>query len=100
MNVYIQEVVDPETRKRYNVHIQSCDEAPFPGFTAYDIYLTDYSPDHDVLVGIGKKSFAKDKAQSQEDMMEELNEIIQKNLPNGIKLFESIVENCIKDNEL
>lgn len=97
---YIQEVVDPETEKHYNVHIYSCDDAPTPGFKAYQIYLTDPNPSTGVLVDIGRKAYAKDKFDSEAAMMEDFEKIIEKSLPSGFKRFEAIMASGLKGNEL
>ena len=99
---YIQEVVDPETGKHYNLHIRSCvpTNSPQGGMICNDFYLTDSNPYHDVQVGIGRKAFFPDEFDTQEEMTAELDKIIKACLPAGCKRFEAIMASGIKGNEL
>ena len=99
--VYIQEVVNPETGKHYNLHIRSCipETSVLAGFITNQFYLTTSDPHCDVLVGIGRKAYAPDEFDSVEDMVADLDVLIQSMLPAGFKRFEAIMASGLNGNE-
>ena len=100
--LYIQEIVDPETGKYYNLHIRSFapTTSPLAGMICNEFYLTDSDPYHDVQVGIGRKALFPDEFNTQEEMTAELEKIIKACLPAGFKRFEAIMASGIRGNEL
>lgn len=99
---YIQEVIDPETKKHYNLHIVSTipDNGLLAGFICNELYLTVSDPCIDILVGIGKKAFAPDEYNTDDEFTAALEKVIMACLPEGFKRYEAIMANGIEGNEL
>lgn len=100
-NLYIQEVVDPESEKHYLVRIYSsiANIGPLKGFHCAEFYITDNDPKHDVLVGFGRKAFAPEEF-DEDEATEILGRLILEKLPDGIKRYEAVMSHGITGNEL
>ena len=100
-NLYIQEVVDPESKKHYLVHIyySIANIGPLEGFHCAEFYITDNDPHHGVLVNYGKKAFEPEEF-NENEACDILGKLILEKLPEGIKRFEAIMSQGIKGNEL
>ena len=99
---YIREVIDPETQKHYLLHIVSTtpDYSALAGFICNEFYLTVSDPYIDILVGIGKKAFAPDEYDTEDEFAAALEKVIMDCLPEGFKRYEAFLANGIKGNKL
>ena len=97
--VYIQDFVDPRTKKTYMIHTHSqlVNKSPMLGMLANEVYLTDADINHDILVCIARKAFFPDEIQSYDDLLEKMQVIIESRLDEGIAKFEEILEFGIID---
>jgi len=100
-SLYIQEVVDPETKKKYLVHVyfSVANTGGMKGFNCANFYITDSNPHHGVLVNFGNQAFDLKKFEVDE-ATEILGRLILEKLPDGIKRFEAIMSHGIAGNEL
>ncbi len=66
-------------------------EGPLAGCTCYELYLTDTNPEHDILVGIGRKAFFPDECESEEERLEILQrifkDVVEKNADRAYELL-------------
>lgn len=103
-NLYIQEVVDSESKKHYLVHIyfSVANIGPLSGFHCAEFYITDKNPQHNVLVNYGRKAFAPEEIEEfkEREITEILGKLILEKLPDGIKRYEAIMSHGIAGNEL
>lgn len=77
---YIAEIVNDETGKHYTLHMIRNEDAPVEGFIAYEFYISDQNPEHDILIGIGRKAFADDEYATEDKRLEELKDILDRAL--------------------
>lgn len=91
---FICEMGEAKDGHRYlvNVFRTEPDNGALEGMVTYEFYLTDSNPDHDLLLGIGRKAFAPDEYSSEKEMYPAIEEDIKAGLIEGIKRFESIME--------
>ena len=99
--VYIQDFVDPRTKKTYMIHTHSLlvNKGPLLGMLASEVYLTNQDLNHDILVCIARKAFFPDEIQSYDDLLEKMQVIIESRLDEGIAKFEEILEFGIIDDD-
>lgn len=100
-NLYIQEFVDPESKKHYLFHVyfSIANEWPLEGFHCAECYITDKDPNHNVLVNFVNKAFAPEEFDKDEATDILLNLLFSK-LSEGVERFEAIMSHGIKGNEL
>ena len=100
-NLYISEIVDPETGKHYYFHVYFyiSKEYPLKGLYCAELYITDRNPHHGVLVKYGSMAFSPEVYESGE-AVEILGRELFEKLPEGIKRFNAVMASGIKGNEL
>ena len=100
-NLYIQEFVDPETKKHYLFHVyfSIANVGHLEGYHVAECYITDTDPEHGVLVKYGQAAFPPEEFK-EEDKDHILDELILGRLSYGIKRFEAIMSQGISGNEL
>jgi len=100
-NLYIQEVIDPKTKKEYLVHVyfSVANTGLLKGFHCAEFYITDKDPYHGVRVNFGNQAFSPEEFEA-EKATDILGRLIEAKLPNGIKRFEAIMSHGIAGNEL
>lgn len=100
-NLYIQEVVDPKTGKKYLVHVyfSVANTGEIKGYNSINFYITDSDPRHGILVNFGNQAFSPEEFEAGK-ATEILGQLIEEKLPDGIKRFEAIMSQGIAGNEL
>ena len=91
---FICEMGEAKDGHHYIVHVfrTESENGALAGMVTYEFYLTDSNPDHDLLLGIGRKAFAPGEYSSEKEMYPEIEEEIKADLIDGIRRFESIME--------
>ena len=99
--LYVQEVIDPESKKDYLVHIyySIANMEPLEGFHCIEFYITDKNPHHGLLVNYGRRAFTPEEFEA-EKATDTLEQTRLEGLSDGIKRFEAIMAHGISGNEL
>jgi len=90
---YINEVTNEKTEKNYLLNIVRSvpTTSILAGFYCYEIYLTDSNPKHDILVCIGRKAFAPEEYETEDDRLAALKEIINDALKKNYDRVEKLL---------
>ena len=96
-NLYIREIVDPDSKKHYLIYIYLSSEkyGPFKDFHCVEYYITDTYPHHDVLVRYKRIEFLPEEYDEEEEIYI-LTDWLFSTLSEGVKRFEAIMSNGIK----
>lgn len=99
--LYIQEVVDHESKKHYlvRIYLSIANIGPLEGLYCTEFYITDNDPEHDILVGFGRKAFTPEEF-DEDEATKILGRLISEKLPDGIKRYEAIMSHGINGNEM
>ena len=91
--VYVQEIVDPVSEKHYRlqVHMTCGNCGATAGWVCTESFLSDFDPNHNVMVGILNQAFLPEDIASEQDMLNRLEEKVYAVLPEKARQFEKMV---------
>lgn len=91
--VYVKEMIDPASKKHYRlqIHMTCANCGVTDGWVCTESFLSDFDPNHNVMVGILNQAFLPEDIASEQDMLNRLEERVYAVLPEKARQFEKMV---------
>ena len=91
--VFVKEMIDPTSEKHYRlqIHMTCANCGVTDGWVCTESFLSDFDPNHNVMVGILNQAFLPEDIVSEQDMLNHLEEKVFKLLPTKVEQFEKMV---------